>query len=67
MDLLTNVICTAEELEAEREGQKARGETPRYAGKCRHLTEEEQVKGFEAEGRIPSIRLRVPADNDVYI
>lgn len=54
---------TEEELEAEREGQIARGETPRYAGNHRELTEE-QVKEFEAEGRIPSIRFRVPADRD---
>lgn len=39
---------TEEELEAEREGQIARGETPRYAGNHRELTEE-QVKEFEAE------------------
>ncbi len=54
---------TEEELEAEREGQIARGETPRYAGNHRDLTEA-QVKEFEAEGRIPSIRFRVPADRD---
>ena len=39
---------TEEELEAEREGQIARGETPRYAGNHRDLTEA-QVKEFEAE------------------
>lgn len=54
---------TEEELEAEREGQISRGETPRYAGNHRDLTEE-QMKQFEAEGRIPSIRFRVPADRD---
>ena len=35
--------CTEEEFEAEREAQMARGETPRYSGKCRHLTDEEQA------------------------
>lgn len=54
---------TEEELEAEREGQIARGETPRYAGNHRSLTEE-QVAAFEAEGRIPSIRFRVPAGRE---
>ncbi|WP_369903402.1 glutamate--tRNA ligase [Bacillus manliponensis] len=54
---------TEEELEAEREGQIARGETPRYAGNHRSLTEE-QVTAFEAEGRIPSIRFRVPAGRE---
>ncbi|MCJ8014973.1 glutamate--tRNA ligase [Paenibacillus sp. KQZ6P-2] len=53
--------CTEEELEKEREEQMARGETPRYSGKHRDLTEE-QCKAFEAEGRIASIRFRVPED-----
>ncbi|MFS0615214.1 glutamate--tRNA ligase [Lederbergia ruris] len=51
--------CTEDELEAEREAQLARGEMPRYSGKCAHLTEEDQKK-LEAEGRKPSIRFRVP-------
>lgn len=51
--------CTEEELEAEREAQVARNETPHYSGKCRHLTEE-QRKALEAEGRKPSIRFAVP-------
>ncbi|WP_416349990.1 glutamate--tRNA ligase [Mammaliicoccus lentus] len=55
---------TQEELEAEREEQIARGEMPRYAGKHAHLTLEEQ-KAFEAEGRQPSIRFRVP-QNKTY-
>ncbi|KUP22161.1 glutamate--tRNA ligase [Paenibacillus sp. DMB5] len=53
--------CTEEELEAEREEQTARGETPRYSGKHRNLTEEQRL-AFEAEGRIASIRFRVPED-----
>ena len=56
---------TQEELEAEREEQIARGEMPRYGGKHAHLTLEEQ-KAFEAEGRQPSIRFRVP-QNKTYI
>jgi nondiscriminating glutamyl-tRNA synthetase len=54
---------TEEELEAEREEQIARGETPRYSGKHRNLTEEER-KAFEAEGRVPSIRFRVPENKE---
>jgi len=53
--------CTEEELEQEREEQTARGETPRYSGKHRDLTEEQRL-AFEAEGRIASIRFRVPED-----
>ncbi len=50
---------TSEELEAEREAQIARGEAPRYSGAHRNLTVEER-EAFEAEGRKPSIRIRVP-------
>ncbi|MED3624843.1 glutamate--tRNA ligase [Neobacillus thermocopriae] len=51
--------CTEEELEAEREAQSARGETPHYSGRCRHLTSEERER-LEKEGRQPSIRMIVP-------
>ena len=51
--------CSEEELEAERDKQMERGETPHYSGKCRHLTAEERSR-MEAEGRKPSIRLKVP-------
>jgi nondiscriminating glutamyl-tRNA synthetase len=56
--------CTEEELEAEREAQVEKGDNPQYSGKCRHLTEEQRT-AYEAEGRLPSIRLKVPA-NKVY-
>lgn len=55
---------TEEELEQEREEQRARGEVPKYSGKHRDLTEE-QIQQFEAEGREPSIRFRVP-ENKTY-
>ncbi len=51
--------CTEEELEQEREEQIARGENPRYSGKHRDLTDEQRA-AFEAEGRVASIRFRVP-------
>lgn len=50
---------TEEELDAEREAQKANGQVPMYSGAHRDLTEE-QIAAFEAEGRLPSIRFRVP-------
>ncbi len=56
--------CTEAELEQEREEQIARGETPRYSGKHRDLTPE-QCAAYEAEGRVPSIRFRVP-ENKTY-
>ncbi|EGQ1294323.1 glutamate--tRNA ligase [Staphylococcus pseudintermedius] len=55
---------TEEELEAERQEQIARGEMPCYGGKHAHLTEEERQQ-FEAEGRKPAIRFRVP-QNKTY-
>ncbi|HET7615995.1 MAG TPA: glutamate--tRNA ligase, partial [Bacillales bacterium] len=51
--------CTAEELEEEREAQRAKGIAPRYSGKCRNLTDEER-RAFESEGREPSVRFKVP-------
>jgi nondiscriminating glutamyl-tRNA synthetase len=51
--------CTEAEIEAEREAQTERGETPHYSGKCRHLTDEERSQ-YESEGRQPSIRIMVP-------
>ena len=56
--------CTEEELEAERQAQLARGETPKYNGHCRHLTEEQRA-AYEAEGRKPTVRLRVPLNETV--
>lgn len=56
--------CTEEELEQEREEQLSRNETPRYSGKHRNLTAE-QITAFEAEGRVPSIRFKVP-ENRTY-
>ncbi|MCE5172629.1 glutamate--tRNA ligase [Paenibacillus profundus] len=51
--------CTEQELEAEREAQTARGETPKYSGKCCGLSAEDHAR-LEAEGRQASIRFRVP-------
>lgn len=56
--------CTEEEIEQEREEQIARNEMPRYSGKHRNLTQEER-EAFEKEGRLPSIRFRVP-EGKVY-
>ena len=55
---------TEEELEQEREEQRAKGQVPKYSGAHRNLTEE-QIAAFETEGRLPSIRFRVP-DNETY-
>ena len=57
--------CTEEELEAERKEQMARGETPRYSGKCCKLTNDEKIR-LEEEGRKPVIRFRVPEIQERY-
>ncbi|WP_077303346.1 glutamate--tRNA ligase [Virgibacillus pantothenticus] len=55
---------TEEELEAEREQQRANGQVPKYSGAHRDLTAE-QIAAFKKEGRLPSIRMRVP-ENKTY-
>jgi nondiscriminating glutamyl-tRNA synthetase len=58
-------FCTPEELEQEREAQKAAGiAAPQYSGKCRHLTPE-QIAQLEAEGKPYTIRIKVP-EGKVY-
>lgn len=55
-------FCSTDELEAEREAQKAKGvAAPMYKGTCRNLTKEE-VAEKEAAGLSYTIRMRVPAD-----
>ncbi|MGB8956819.1 MAG: glutamate--tRNA ligase [Tumebacillaceae bacterium] len=56
--------CTEEEIEAEREALAAEGKMQGYSGKCRHLTEEEQVE-HRLKGRKMTIRFRVP-ENRTY-
>lgn len=58
-NLAYKCYCTEEELEAEREAQRARGEMPHYGGKCASLTPEQQAEK-EAQGLEPVIRFRVP-------
>jgi len=53
-------FCTPEELEQEREAQKAAGiAAPQYSGKCRHLTPE-QAAQLEAQGKSYTLRVKVP-------
>jgi nondiscriminating glutamyl-tRNA synthetase len=51
--------CTPEELAQMREQLLAKGERPRYLGKCRGLSSQ-QVRKFESEGRRPSLRFVIP-------
>ncbi|WP_153461787.1 glutamate--tRNA ligase [Sediminibacillus terrae] len=58
-DLAYKCYMTSEELEQEREEQRANGQVPKYSGAHSNLSDEE-IQQFEAEGRQPSIRFRVP-------
>jgi nondiscriminating glutamyl-tRNA synthetase len=57
--------CTPEELDAERAAAEARGQAPKYSGRCRELTKS-QADEFQAAGRKAAIRFRMP-DRDVYV
>ena len=50
--------CTTEELEEKRKRFLAKGIPPRYDGRCRHLTAEEE-HAFSAGGRPASLRFKV--------
>ena len=52
--------CTREELAESREKQAREGKNPKYDRHCLNLSEEEK-KRYEAEGRKPVIRLKIPA------
>lgn len=58
--------CTEEELEAEREEQKKRGETPKYSGKCCRLSPE-QINTYMEEGRSFTIRFKVPLGKKLVV
>jgi glutamyl-tRNA synthetase len=51
--------CAPAELDAERKRQEATHEPARYNGRCANLTLAERT-AFEAEGRRPVVRFRVP-------
>ena len=51
--------CTPEELSQMREHARAKNHNQSYKGKCRNLTEKDHRK-FEAEGRKPTVRIKVP-------
>lgn len=52
-------FCTDTELTITRKTQVQAGIPPRYAGTCRHLTEE-QIAARKAKGLIPALRFRIP-------
>lgn len=57
-DMAYECYCTPEELEEQRQVQRARGVPPRYNGRCATLTDT-QKQAYRDEGRRPCIRFRV--------
>lgn len=53
--------CTPEELEEDRKKAVEKGDIPRYSGRCRHLTKEQEEE-YIKQGRKPVIRFIVPDD-----
>jgi glutamyl-tRNA synthetase len=51
--------CSADELDQRNEKARSEGRAPGYDGHCRQLSAE-QVAAFEAEGRKPVVRFRMP-------
>ena len=51
--------CSADELEAVREAQRAANFAPGYNGHCRELTAD-QIAAFKAQDRLPVVRMRMP-------
>ncbi|HHY04926.1 MAG TPA: glutamate--tRNA ligase [Thermoanaerobacterales bacterium] len=58
--------CTPEELKERREAALKSGKAPRYDGRCRNLSSE-QIAKFKAEGRKPTIRLKVPEQGQTEV
>jgi glutamyl-tRNA synthetase len=59
-------FCTAEELEARREAQRAANVAPGYDGQCRNLSED-HIAVFRSEGRQSVIRMRMPDGQTTFI
>jgi len=64
LNLAYPCFCTATELEVSRKVQLASGKPPRYSGKCAHLSPEEAHR-WRDEGRVPTLRFRVPKGETV--
>jgi nondiscriminating glutamyl-tRNA synthetase len=58
--------CTPEELDKAREEARATNKPIVYSGRCRNLSIEEKEK-FEAQGRKPSVRFRLPEGSAIEV
>jgi nondiscriminating glutamyl-tRNA synthetase len=57
--------CTREELDVVRRQQEKDHEPPRYNGRCLRLTDADRAQ-FEAEGRKPAVRFKVPPEKVTF-
>src|SRR5665811_738589 len=63
-DKAYHCYCSPEELGAERRRQEAAHQASRYNGRCANLSKAERA-AFEAEGRKPVLRFRIPVDRKI--
>lgn len=59
-------FCSEEELAKEREKQRQAGQTIRYSGKCRHLSDQEVQEGL-ARGDKPVVRIKLPEKGAIVV
>ena len=57
-------FCSDQELQRQREAQRAARQPPRYPGTCRCLTAEE-IRGRVGRGERPTLRFRVPEASEI--
>ncbi len=58
--------CTPEELEEKRQRALSAKQKPKYDGRCRNLTAQEEQR-FLSEGRRPALRLKVPQSGTITV
>ncbi|MCS7198032.1 MAG: glutamate--tRNA ligase [Candidatus Bipolaricaulota bacterium] len=58
--------CTPEELEAKRQAALAAKLKPKYDGRCRNLTPQEEQEFLQA-GRKPAVRLKIPDSGTIVV
>ncbi len=58
--------CTPEELATRRAAAKVAGRTPGYDGRCRDLSVDQKA-AFDAEGRRPVVRFRMPPGKTTFV
>lgn len=58
--------CTPEELATRRAAAKEAGRTPGYDGRCRDLSADQKA-AFDAEGRRPVVRFRMPPGKTTFV